>query len=105
MFIEAFHYSEDAGNILEVYLTNLKIAKQRILEFKLEGEPKNVTNVHIEIKKPESIVLGATQSEAKVKSKIEESKGEKEYFSSDSGDERMDYMLQNLEHHQSSYLR
>ncbi len=27
MYIEAFHYSEDAGNILEVYLTNLKIAR------------------------------------------------------------------------------
>jgi hypothetical protein len=35
MFIEAFNYSEDAGNIIEVYLTNLKIARQRILDFKL----------------------------------------------------------------------
>jgi len=39
MFIEAFHYSEDAGNILEVYLTNLKIARQRIIEFKMYVPP------------------------------------------------------------------
>jgi hypothetical protein len=39
MFIEAFHYSEDAGNILEVYLTNLKIARQRIIDFQLKREP------------------------------------------------------------------
>jgi len=39
MFIEAFHYSEDTGNIFEVYLTNLKIARQRIIEFRLVREP------------------------------------------------------------------
>lgn len=41
MFIEAFHYSEDAGSILEVYLTNLKIARQRILDFRLHREPQS----------------------------------------------------------------
>jgi hypothetical protein len=44
MFIEAFHYSEDAGNILEVYLTNLKIARQRIIEFKLQREPQSFSD-------------------------------------------------------------
>ena len=41
MYIEAFHYSEDAGSILEVYLTNLKIARQRIIEFKIERQPQS----------------------------------------------------------------
>ena len=41
MFIEAFHYSEDAGNIFEVYLTNLKIARQRIIDFKIQREPQS----------------------------------------------------------------
>lgn len=46
MFIEAFNYTEDAGCISEVYLTNLKIARQRIIEFKLAREPQSFVDSH-----------------------------------------------------------
>jgi len=36
-FIEAFHYSVSDGDQVEVFLTNLKIAKQRIQSFHLQG--------------------------------------------------------------------
>lgn len=39
-YIEAFNYSDDEGSIVEVYMTNLKIAKQRISAFLINGTVK-----------------------------------------------------------------
>jgi hypothetical protein len=37
-YIEAFHFCTNDGDPIEVYRTNLKIAVERIRDFKLEGE-------------------------------------------------------------------
>ena len=97
MFIEAFHYSEDAGNILEVYLTNLKIARQRIIEFKLQREPQSFSDE----KQLETIIYKTDCSPKAEESKDKKQEGDE--FSSDE-ENRMDYMLSNLEHHQSAYI-
>ena len=96
MFIEAFHYSEDAGNILEVYLTNLKIARQRIIDFKLKREPQSFVG-EWELSK------SFNNTSSNKAEELKEAKKESDDFSSDD-ENRMDYMLSNLEHHQSAYI-
>lgn len=92
-YIEAFHYSEDAGNELENYLANLKIARQCILDFRLKREPQSFTSndkaeLELQIQEFEPKQSDAKEDQTKF--------NEVETYSDDSED-RMDYMLQNLE--------
>ena len=71
-YIEAFNYSDDAGSLVEVYLTNLKIAKQRIsgflINYTVKIQPVEEASVKVDVnerkREPQSFI--GTIEESKV---------------------------------------